>query len=176
MPCSITEIDLVASIQPQTERTRKPFHAQPRIKRWPRVSGRHAIEGTSKSRRRILVGNAKVHKADLPGYEHAQWSASQIIFRTKQGTKIAKSRIHQLRVHAIAESAGEIALEVIIHLPFELPVRAEIECGSAAQPDKFDIRSGALQAKLVGENSSFEMISFDGLRKQRRRSKKAAGK
>lgn len=77
---------------------------------------------------------------------------------------------HQLSGHAVAESGGEVPLEIVAHLRFQLNAGMDVDRHPASQSNKVPCGRGLRESKIFGERAHFNMVAML-LRQQGRRRK-----
>lgn len=136
------------------------------------VPGLDSAQSSHEARACVLIGNAEVHKADLPRHIDPEWSRTGLEFGSKQTGERAQPRGHELRGDPVGEDTGEVALEVVGHFGFQLNVGVDVETSASPDTDEIDVRIRGAKVQIVRKDSYFDMVG--ALRSDRGRQSQTA--
>ncbi len=156
---SIIYVDLVADIQPQTNRTPKAFHTSARIGGEPGGSIIDAITDIHDTGTDTGIRGTEINQSHFSGEENSERArTSKLKLGSKQGGNWTKARAHK-RGSASGRSSGrEVPFKVIIHLGFDRGERTHIEGNSSANANKVGGRTIRGETEIISEDSDFGVI------------------
>jgi hypothetical protein len=156
---SVIDINLVADIQPQTNRTPKSFHTSAGIRGEPGGSIIDAITDIHDTSTDTGIGRTEINQSHLSGEENSERArTSKLKLGSKQGGNWTKARAHK-RGSASGRSSGrEVPFKVIIHLGFDRGERTHIEGNSSANTNKVGGWTTRGETEVISEYSDFRVI------------------
>ena len=77
---TVIKVDLVARLQTQSDGTPESLYPAAGIHGETGVPGLHSAQSSHEARTSVLIGNAEVHKADLPRHIDPEWSRTGLEF------------------------------------------------------------------------------------------------
>ena len=105
---AVIEIDLVASIQTEADRTPESFNAKSGQNRRASVAGRNAAQGAHKTLGNILIAGTEVNKSHFDRGKRAERTRTRHEFGAKERVQGAHMASYELGIDSIREDTREI--------------------------------------------------------------------
>src|SRR5882724_13293026 len=166
MVCTSGEINFVAGLQSQTNRSKMPFHARARVNRATDVVRPQVVHGVRKrserSRPRI---QPEINKAALEREEWPNRSVTTYDFWPKQPVKYFETAVCHRDCAARAQAViRETLVEIVTHLSFKHDVREHLVTHTS--PKSCHIRVRLREAEIVTVAAHLKMVLRRGQRYQ----------
>jgi len=94
---SVIKVDLVACLEAQSNGAPEPFDPAAGIHGETGVPGLDSAQSSHEARACVLIGNAEVHKADLPCHIGPERSRTGLEFGSKQRGQRTQVGVYKLR-------------------------------------------------------------------------------
>src|SRR5258705_9075274 len=108
-------------------------------------------------------GSGEINKTHFPGDKKFERSGRFEFWSEESGQRTEFVRDKGYAGHAISTAIGcEAALEIIVHLTFDLNVRTRVKSSSRTKSDKVNIRACGTEVEIIGEYTHRRMIVVFG--------------
>src|SRR6185369_1805123 len=155
---AVIEVDLVTGLKTQSDGTPESFDSAAGVHGETGVPGLNAAQGSYEPCGSVLIGDAEINKAEFASDIGSKRSRAGLEFRSKQPGQGTQGRVYKLSRGAVREDAGEVPLEIVGHLGFQLNVGMYVERGAPAHADEVDMRVRGAEVQIIGEDPYFDMI------------------